>query len=69
MYLTRNKKDEVVLFEYEPNYVEEWDEWHENELGGHTGLRSDDYPEVTFENSPLPVELVIKKNGNEARAK
>ena len=59
MYLTKNQRGEVVLFDFPPRYVEELDEWWENELGGHMGLVPEFYPEVTFENSPKEVELKL----------
>lgn len=50
----------VVLFTDKPKYEEEYDIWM-SPYGLPLYLLGYDFPEVTFENSPMEVELVIKK--------
>ena len=61
MYLARNKKDELRLFRWTPEYSERFDMWYEEHLeDGYGNISDDEYPEVTFENSPMEVELKLK---------
>lgn len=62
MHLARNKKGELKLFRWAPKYSERLDMWYEEHLEDGYGNMSDtEYPEVTFENSPMEMELIIKK--------
>ena len=61
MYLTRNKRGLLRLFRWTPEYNDKLDMWYEEHFeDGYGNFRSDDYPEVTFENSPQEVELKFK---------
>ena len=62
MYLARSKKGELKLFRWMPEYSERFDMWYEEHLeDGYGNMPDTKYPEVTFDNSPMEVELVIKK--------
>ena len=62
MYLARSKKGELKLFRWMPEYNKRLDMWYEEHFeDGYGNFWSDECPEVTFENSPKEVELVIKK--------
>ena len=69
MWICRTKEHGLYLTSLLPRYYEGIDFWcysKEYEDGTHmlnAGLELDRelYPEVTFENSPMEVELVIKK--------
>ena len=62
LYLARSKKGELKLFRWMPEYNERLDMWYEEHLeDGYGNIPDTEYPEVTFENSPKEVELVIKK--------
>ena len=60
MWIAREKDGTLTLHNKKPiRYNEDGIEYW---CGGYCYyLRQDDYPEVTFENSPQEVELVIKK--------
>lgn len=56
MWIARDFDSSLALYEREPNLVA-------NKMwsgGCSIWLDSNNYPEVTFENSPMEVELVIK---------
>lgn len=61
MWIARNQDGSLALFrKKKPKLF--WDEkvgqyW----VGSSMWLHPNDYPEVTFENSPMEVELVLKK--------
>ena len=62
MWLARNQKGQLMMFRWCPDYNEELDMWYESHLeDGYGNFLPDDAPDVTFENSPQEVELVIKK--------
>ena len=57
MWIARDKSGSLSLYEREPQLVVEqiW-------TGGSSiWMMPSEFPEVTFENSPMEVELVIKK--------
>ena len=57
MWIARDANDSLALYEKEPTLVvgQIW-------TGGCSiWINPNEYPEVTFENSPMEVELVIKK--------
>lgn len=57
MWICRDADGSLALYEREPNLVvgQVW-------TGGCSiWLNPSEYPEVTFENSPMEVELVLKK--------
>ena len=59
MYIARNRKgSRLTLHNDKPIWSEEYRVWGYGYL---TDLNHEDFPEVTFENSPMEVELVIKK--------
>ena len=59
MWIAREKSGTLILWFNKP--VKQGDGWYNND--GYFVLDRDSvlYPEVTFENSPMEVELVIKK--------
>ena len=62
MWICRNKTGIVHLFLNRPKLKSNGVEWYDpNEFD--LLLHDTDFSEVTFENSPMEVELVIKKNG------
>lgn len=62
MHLARNKKGELKLFRWTPQYSESLDMWYEEHLeDGYGNMPDTEYTEVTFENSPMEMELIIKK--------
>ena len=64
MYLARNRNNKLMLFRWMPEYNEQLDMWFEEHLeDGYGNIYDDECPEVTFENSPMEVEIKIKKNG------
>ena len=52
----------VTLHSSEPYYSEEFDRWDSRGEGFITGFTGNNFPEVTFENSPQQVELKLVKN-------
>ena len=58
MWISRDMDGTLWLSEGEP-YLEEGEWYFRN--GNYMLLSKEKYPEVTFENSPMEVELVIKK--------
>ena len=57
LWIARDKDGSLALYEKEPELVvgQIW-------TGGCSiWISSKEYPEVTFENSPMEVELIIKK--------
>ena len=64
MYLARNRNNKLMLFRWMPEYNAQLDMWFEEHLeDGYGNIYDDECPEVTFENSPMEVEIKIKKNG------
>jgi hypothetical protein len=60
MYIARAKKgDRLTLHSKSPIWFENVRAW--SKQGYITDLPRDAFPEVTFENSPMEVELVLKK--------
>lgn len=59
LWLTRNLDWDLILHTHEPVWLENWGRWTSPALELDYNL----FPEVTFENSPMEVELKIKKNG------
>ena len=58
MWIEREKNGELYIYRDRPYFMErfgllEEDEWYR--------IDKDAFPEVTFENSPMEVELVLKK--------
>ena len=61
MHIARNQSGALRLFRWIPKYNEKLDMWYEEHFeDGYGNFGRDEYPEVTFENSPQEVELVIK---------
>ena len=59
-WIARDESGYIYLYEREPVLVADWSGriWS----GGDAfELERDSFPEVTFENSPMEVELVLKK--------
>ena len=67
MWICRNERGYLSLFDHKPEYNEVIDMWgirwlcHEDDIDMGYGISKKNFPEVTFENSPQEVELVIKK--------
>jgi hypothetical protein len=60
MWIARDKKGGRLTLHSEcPIWFEDFRVW--SKKGYITDLPRNDFPEVTFENSPMEVELVIKK--------
>jgi hypothetical protein len=61
MWIARDKSGLLALYKCEPK--RDGDFFSEYDTGGHYGIfiNRNNFPEVTFENSPMEVELVIKK--------
>ena len=60
MYIARAKKgDRLTLHSESPTWFEDFRVW--SKKGYITDLPRNAFPEVTFENSPQEVELIIKK--------
>lgn len=58
MWICRNKSNIVHLFLNKPKLKENGEEWYDpNEFD--LVLHCTDFPEVTFENSPMEVELKL----------
>ena len=57
MWIARDLDGSLALYEREPKLIVEqiWSG------GCSVWIKPSEYPEVTFENSPMEVELVIKK--------
>ena len=63
MWRARNMKGELRLFRWMPEYSERFDMWYEEHLeDGYGNISDSEYPEVTFENSPMEVELKLVNN-------
>lgn len=59
MYIARDRRGtRLTLHGEKPTWVEEYRVWSRMYI---TDLDDNAFPEVTFENSPMEVELVIKK--------
>lgn len=69
MWIARTKENGLYISLVLPSYYEDIDFWcyskeyEDGTLMLNAGLQLDSklYPEVTFENSPMEVELIIKK--------
>ena len=60
MWIARNQSGTLRLFRWTPEYNEKLDMWYEEHFEDGYGNISDfEYPEVTFENSPMEVELKL----------
>ena len=57
MWICRDMDDTLWLSEGEP-YLEEKGEWYFRS-GNYMNLSKEQFPEVTFENSPMEVELKL----------
>ena len=51
------KKGYLVIFESKPVYIEHKDEWVDSSGGMY--ISNEEFPEVTFENSPRKIELKL----------
>lgn len=60
MWIARMKRGPLYLFRTKPTYDERFDFWSDSNVIDDM-LQVYDSPEVTFENSPMEVELVLKK--------
>lgn len=61
MWIARTIGKKLRLFPEKPFYHEEFDMWYYWILNEGSSIDPSLFPEVTFENSPMEVELVIKK--------
>ena len=61
MWIARNEDGTLALFKIKPMHFYEEGSAH-YWAGLALYLPCNEYPEVTFENSPMEVEIVIKKN-------
>lgn len=61
MWIARDKNDHLVLFQFMPQYSDFAEMWYEEHLEDGFYIYPQMFPEVTFENSPREVELVLKK--------
>ena len=62
MWICRNYNGSLALFEDEPEYDDEWDWWNPSRTSSQNVpvyLNMMLFPEVTFENSPMEVELKL----------
>ena len=63
MWICRDKKGgRLTLYSEPPIWVEVFGAWCRGYI---SDLPIEEYPEVTFENSPMEVELVIKTDKHE----
>lgn len=53
------KKGYLAIFENKPVYIKHKDEWVDFSVGIY--INNEEFPEVTFENSPMEVELKVIK--------
>ena len=60
LWIARDLDGSLALYEIEPKYEEKYDTWL-TPCGLPFYISEHLFPEVTFENSPMEVELVIKK--------
>ena len=60
LWIARTKRGLVHLFRFKPRYMAEFDIWTDESFNDDM-MHIYNFPEVTFENSPQEVELVIKK--------
>lgn len=62
-WIARNKKGELRLFSWMPEYCERTDMWYEEHLeDGYGNISDTKFPEVKFDNSPQQVEIKLIKN-------
>ena len=65
MWICRNEGGYLSLFDHKPIYDSLFDMWgirwlgHEDEVDVGYGISKKNFPEVTFENSPMEVELKL----------
>ena len=60
MWIARDKEGMLAIFEDKPTYLgKKGDIWLTADLPFY--INKNNFPSVTFENSPMEVELVIKK--------
>ena len=65
LYIARDKNNSLSLCTHEPVYEEFFDSWEESreyyddDYSFHVYIPEDLFPEVTFENSPMKVELKL----------
>ena len=62
MYIARDWDGVLKLFFYKPKLINNKNEDKGFWIGNYVGyLHNDDFPEVTYENSPLEIKLEINK--------
>ena len=62
MFIVRDRWGALSLFNHKPFlYKGSWWDDRDTDEAGEWCLEPDLFPEVTFENSPMEVELVLKK--------
>ena len=65
MWIARTKGGYLSLFDHKPVYDSLFDMWgirwlcHDDDIDLGIRIDKDNYPEVTFENSPMEVELKL----------
>jgi hypothetical protein len=60
MWIARNQNNKLMLFRWMPEYNEQLDIWFEEHFeDGYGNISDAECPEVTFENSPMEVELKL----------
>lgn len=57
-WIARDKNDKLRLFNCRPMKLKWFGEW----IGGLANLNPEDFPDVTWENSPQKVDLIIRKS-------
>ena len=65
LYIARDKDNSLSLSTHKPIYDEFFDTWEEpnefyDDYSFHAYIPENLFPEVTFENSPKEIELIIK---------
>ena len=58
LWIARMKRGHLYLFRTKPTYDERFDMWSDSNVLDDM-LQVDSFPEVTFENSPMEVELKL----------
>lgn len=62
MYIARDKDGKLHIFATKPEYNEKSEKWHPTPYSLEYMRVEGDYPEVTFGNSPMEVELKLVSN-------
>ena len=65
LWIARDRMGMLQIFRFRPWANEDKSVWYH--IGGCSPIDSKEFPEVTFENSPQEVELVIKTDGLDSK--